>query len=281
MRISLLQIVISKPVIAITSSYDSLHSQKILHNGLEFLCKNYQEELSNFNFILNGQTYQSIFFGDTSTKTSKVDEETLSFFKNRTMVLPPHLEGGTTILLYLIAQNKISILWDFIHPYSMMSTFPSYNTMLRLCNIWNVKKFSNINSIERWLKLEAPEKDYSRNTQAFPLEIVLRKDLSHNKIRKDIHHDNDFFKIQVPDEPRNRRLHDSTISIITTESMTEQFVNFVKPLETELGAFNAIVTTHETSKILSENIPSLRDKIYEYHSNIEGGFVEIAYRGIV
>ena len=264
-----------KPIIAIASAYDSTERNIQLKSLLEEICDNHSELLDNYNFVVGGSTFERTF---NKTGEFAVNTSTRDLFKDHLLKLPKFVNGGYTVLSFLISQNQISTLWDFVHPFSNFSNSPEQKTLMRLCDIWNIKKITNSASIRRWIKDEALEFDLVRNPTSFPPELILRKDKhQHDSVHINLDKSNEFPFVVIPSKKiENNSFHEWTLSIVITESMKEQFGDFVRNHEKELREFNLIITTRETGNIIIENAPQLANHIYSYHAGIEGGFTEIA-----
>ena len=259
-----------KTLIAILSSHDDDDKNKKLIDLLDEICsdKYYRTVLENYWFVFTGGTYDRIINGTENVKP--VSTPTKDFLKSRTICLPKYQEGGVTILSYLVMQNKIKIIWPFFAGLTSHVLVPSNRSLLRLCDLYDVKQLINTGSIKEWLKFEA-ELDMIESRVSVPLEHISITD--ETKI-KTIEATDCVEKISTSSEhlPDNTT---PTLALIYDDEKSSETLFFAKTYETVIQEyFDRIIITETPNSI--NRIPLLKDKIIKCKSGHEGGYVELA-----
>ena len=287
-----------KTLIAIMAVYDNEHANERLRDFLIEIYENYDKKIKEYGFVFTGGTYHRIITGKDENKRYMIKNKAIrDFYIERSVFLPRYQKGGNTLLANLVVQKKISIIWSFFYPLSSHSLSPENGVLMRLCDLWGVKRLLNRTAIKKWVEFES-QFDTKRNLQPFPPAIILRRDGTADE-RESIEPalippKSKFMKlgwqIENEDETKNQENEDQnlqlyeeeddavewTIAMIAYGEMKEKMVDLVRNFEREFRAFNRIITTNNLGTLLTNEIPGLKNNIYRYHSGLKGGFSEIA-----
>ena len=241
---------------------------------------NFKDPLAEYCFVFEHSTFRRIIIGedDEGKGYDTVSENTRNFLSKKTAYLRPYKELGNVLLCFLTGQKIISIIWHFVHPHSKYSSTPENNLLMRVTDIWNVKRLMNEKSVHNWIYEEAMY-DANRNPQDFPISIPLRKHQKTggtNIICGKNKSEFNFYEIRVdkPGDSGKKKIGEATLAIVVQDSMQKQFRDLVRLYERELSQFGQIVTTNITGKILMDNVPSL-EHVYRHHSGENGGLADI------
>ncbi|HUU84237.1 MAG TPA: hypothetical protein VM243_12105, partial [Phycisphaerae bacterium] len=165
--------------VAALASHDNDDVNNSLSRLFERLYKESPDRLRNFHFVVTGGTFNRILADDAKTGgniTPVSDNEgARSFIRANTTCLPPREEGGVTLLSYLVVQRRCSVIWPFFTPLTGHWLTPENLALMRLCDLWHVKRLMNRGSVEEWFTREA-ETDAKRNRQPWPPNLYLADD---------------------------------------------------------------------------------------------------------
>ncbi len=174
-------------------------------------------------------------------------------------VLPGWEEAGVTVLANMIVERQCSILWPFLSPVTTHWLSPEYNALMRLSDLWNVKRLMNVESVKDWFYNEA-QWDVKRNPQKrpdAPLQIQLgslERDGPWPLARN--HGDDAYDEVTIPTRTREHgfytRFSDQTIALIAHDEMKQRMVNFALEYEDELSSFKRVLTTGHGPSCSSE-----------------------------
>lgn len=292
----LIELLEAKPVktyIAIVSSHDSEEGNKNLKLFLEKVYNNYRNNIKDYGFLFTGGTFHRIITGEDDNGRYRVGSKVKKFFEERSVYLPRFSNGGNTLLSTLIIEKKVSIIWSFFYPSSShLSSFEN-RTLLRLCGVHHVKQLDTPHAIIDWIRDES-ERDLDRNHQPHPLSIVLRTD---DKPRNRIfieaknHDDCPFLgkeleEEKIPfEEDLERMINEEkveedvvrwNVAICASGKLEDRLIEVIRDHEREFKAFQKLVTTHDFAKKLMSEIPGFENNLYQYHTNHDGGFIELA-----
>jgi methylglyoxal synthase len=266
-----------KTLIAVLTSHDSPERNDSLARLLEKLCQSRggREKLKNFHFLFTGGTFDRLIMGTQKPTIQPVNEDTLDILTSKCCItrLPYGLQGGVTVLAYLIVQRQCSIIWPFLTPFSTQFLNSENLALMRLCDLWHVKRLMNTGSVEEWFEKEA-ESDIHRNPQRCPPCLVLS---GYGKECMPIPGPQSVYEIKRPntfDFPES--FENMTIALIAHDEMKARMVEFVIDYESELARFQRILTTGTTGREVEEATRDLKGKIHRYHSGPKGGDIEIA-----
>ena len=271
--------------IALLASHDDVSKNNALARLIDMHYEERPDLLKQFRFVFTGGTFDRVIEGTERPRIQPVSEETKEFlFKDCGVIrLPSRTEGGVTILAYLIAQRKVSIIWPFLTPLTTHWLNPENLALIRLCDQWHVKKLMNTGSVTGWVKKEAG-KDVRRNLQDWPPRLKLggtKTTLGLN------HYGDQCYKMvppeavlkestQFPDLFTIKGRKNATVALIAHDEMKTRMLDFAVDYEQELSQFSHILTTGTTGRLVEEIAPSLEKLVYRYHSGPKGGDVEIA-----
>lgn len=290
-----------KTLIGILASHDSIKKNNELARLFEELYKQDEERkkqgkdklLDKFHFVLTGGTFQRLLLDkDTEKRTDEegnieaVDKGLRDIIKHNATSLPDRKIGGITILSNLIVQKQCSILWSFFSPITVHWLGPENLALMRLCDIWNVKRLMNPQSVRAWFHDEA-ERDTDRNRQNIPLEISFgdikpKRDKNKEQIQKQI---KGYYEISLPMGAEREKSEkywstfgEQTIALIAHDEMKERIVNFAIQYENELGKFGRILATGATAQAIKNACRKLSKKeiVMPCLPGPHGGDIEIA-----
>ncbi len=273
-----------KTLIAILSNHNNEEHLIELKNLLDNVATKHKNSFQDFGFVFTYKTFRLLIKKpkaklDKDEKMEfKVKKETREFLMDRSIYLPPYEKVGNIILSFMITQKQISVIWHFIHPLTAYVSTPGNNSLMRLCDIWNVKRFLHSQAVEYWIKEEA-NIDQKRNRQPFPPSLLLRRssdDAEKYKIST-VPGECKFPCFELPNNLHKRGKNDPwTLCLVVDDSVKDRFIRLSMSYEHELDLFQKILTTNKTGKALEDNVPSLKSKLYRYHSGPRGGTLEIA-----
>lgn len=273
-----------KTLVAVLASHDSAERNNSLARLFDRLCDTAanQRRLDNFRFIFTGGTFDRVLAGIRDAddgKVKSVGKRAKQFLLPRTLKLPDRRDGGVTVLSYLIVRRHCSIIWPFFTPITSHWLNPENLALMRLCDIWHVKRLMNSGSVEEWFLQEA-DKDAKRNLQEWPPTFVLGgrgRSAPTRQIpltQRDLDGGPEIKKPDPavpPDLPAKM-----TVALIAHDEMKSRMVEFAVDYEPELYSFGRILATGTTGREVGEAAASLHDNIYRYHSGPKGGDIEIA-----
>lgn len=167
-----------KTLIGILASHDDIGRNNDLARLFEALWRENSRRLKEFHFIFTGGTFRRIVLREdtqtpqrTELKPIRRNSGLSEFLKHNSTILPERQQGGVAILANLIVQRQCSILWPFLSPTTTHWLNPENLALMRLCDIWNVKRLVNAGSVETWFRYEA-ERDVTRNPQEIPVRLL-------------------------------------------------------------------------------------------------------------
>ena len=289
-----------KALIGVLASHDSKEKNRSL---AELFVDLYQgkgkKKLEQFHFLLTGGTFKRIVLGQGPNAYRIPDPDTLRFVKENSTRLPGFGEGGVTLLANFIVQRQCSIVWPFLDPITTHWLNPENLALMRLCDIWNVKRLMNPGSVRVWFEYEA-DRDAKRNRQLLPQDLLFgggdldvaqsqglvsqawiaqwgkEKDRMKAEKRED-----GGYQIPAPIPKKRkpdfwRKFPHQTIALIAHDAMKERMVSFSIEYERELSHFKRILTTGTTGLEVRNATRLLGNSIKRCRSGPEGGDIEIA-----
>ena len=288
-----------KTLIGVLASHDDVQKNNDLARLFEKLYGENKNRFEKFHFVFTGGTYHRIVNGtDTESQPLKnlqciTNEYVVNYLKSDSTILPNRRDGGVTLLANLIVQRQCGIIWPFLSPITGHWLNPENLALMRLCDIWNVKRLMNCGSVETWFYEEA-ERDADRNPQEIPLKLRfgggdLADDLwtkvdsispkwSNQWSEGSDHKKGDLFeRLAKKRQPQFwREFQRQTIALIAHDEMKRQMVDFAIEYERELSKFGRILATGTTGRDVEEAARELKGKIIRCRSGPKGGDIEIA-----
>ncbi|MGZ4902599.1 MAG: hypothetical protein ACXV5E_04355 [Halobacteriota archaeon] len=285
----------TKTLIGVLAGHDSVRKNNDLIRLLHDLHDDSKDRalLRKFHFVFTKGTFRRVVLGERAEGTYGSDElqhmrQKVREFMLRECgitVLPGWEQAGVTVLANMVVERQCSILWPFLSPVTTHWLSPEYNALMRLSDLWNVKRLMNVESVKDWFHNEAA-RDVKRNPQKAsdsPLKIRLgsveRDGLWPVALR---HNDNAYDSVDIPVQMRKSgfytRFSDQTIALIAHDEMKQRMVDFSLEYEDELCAFKRVLTTGHTGEEVESACRRLRAKgtIRRFLTGPKGGDIEIA-----
>ena len=268
-----------KTFIGVLASHDDDNANNKLAILFDELIKRDPQRLKQFRFVFTGGTFDRIILGRVPKKSKivPVSKTTKDFLCCECGIirLSSRSEGGITVLSYLIAQRKISIIWPFLTPLTTHWLNPENLALMRLCDQWHVKRLMNTGSVIEWIERESV-RDVRRNLQSWPPSLRLGGsgiEIGFNPLEKE------SYKMMTPDSvafPVSFKT--MTVALIAHDEMKSRMEEFATDYEHELAEFGRILSTGTTGRLVEEAAPLLKERelVYRYHSGPKGGDIEIA-----
>jgi methylglyoxal synthase len=179
--------------------------------------------------------------------------------------------------------HQCSIIWPFFNPITSHWLNPENQALLRLSDLWNVKRLMNGASVKDWFRHEA-QWDVRRNLQQILLKVTLgspERDQAWPQGEKT--HNNDYFTVTLPNRKRSQeefctRFGDESIALIARDEMKQLMTDFAVEYEEELRQFRRILATGGTGQEIENACRRLREekKIRRYLSGPKMGDIQIA-----
>jgi methylglyoxal synthase len=289
----------NKTLVAVLAGHDSVQKNNELARTIEDLYRKDEKLLGQFHFLVTGGTFSRLMLGkDTQIpsrindtvkhdpeKITPLEESTCNFIRSTcgVTVLPGRKENGVIILANLIVQHQCGIVWPFFSPITSHWLNPENQALLRLSDLWNVKRLMNGGSVKDWFCHEAA-RDVRRNLQQLPLKIALgspEKDQAWPHAERT--HNSDYFAVALPKRSRLQerfwtQFSEESIALIAHDEMKQRMIDFAVEYEDELRQFRRILATGGTGQEVENACRRLREekKIRRYLSGPKGGDIQIA-----
>lgn len=299
------QLTDKKTLIGVLASHDDVQKNNDLARLFEKLHETDKEKFEKFHFVFTGGTYQRIVRGEDTEPQPRIDlqpitkEAIVTYLTSNSTILPDRRDGGVTILANLIVQRQCGIIWPFLSPITAHWLNPENLALMRLCDIWNVKRLMNRGSVETWFRDEA-KRDAKRNPQEIPLKLHFGggdfdpgqvagfvgrnwvdqwSEVRDFKQAKERDHGGYYIHKPLPKKRRPDFWYEfgyQTIALIAHDEMKRQMVDFAIEYERELSKFGRILATGTTGRDVEEATRQLKGKIIRCRSGPKGGDIEIA-----
>jgi len=280
-----------KTYIGIISSHDSDPANKSLKKLLEKLCTTitYSKKIEDYGFVFSGGTFHRLITGKEDDGKYEISDKAKQFFEDKLVYLPKFDKGGNTVLSHLIIEKKLSILWSFFHPStSHLSSFDN-RALVRLCGVHHVNALGTTESVKSWIS-ESAENDLDKNPQPYPLSLVLRTDdkpdqrlfvesrtnEGYYQLGYELENQNSKNVPQDKNQNYNKNVVRWNVAIAAIGKSEDKLIDLVKNYEREFKAFRKILTTNDTANRLVHEIPGIENNLYRYHSNRDGGLIELS-----
>jgi len=275
-----------KTLIAVLASHDSPEKNDELARIFEELHKENTNRLGNFHFLFTGGTFDRLMSKTrTGRKKKPISKKVQDFILDDcgVTVLPSRKEGGVTILANIIVQRQCSIIWPFLSPITVHWLNPENLALMRLCDLWNVKRLMNPESVRAWFRHEA-ERDTKRHPQEIPLKIRLStSEKKDGKWPKGIKTPERYYRVKLPERGGRgtdfwSQFSEQTIAFIAHDDMKRRMVDFAIEYEDELVKFKRILATSATGLEIINACKELKDqeKVRICLPGPKGGDIEIA-----
>lgn len=265
-----------RTLIAVLASFDSEIKHSSLVEAFESIYKHDHDKLERFHFLFTGGTFERIFFPQPGTFSGirRMDDRVRRSILSRATRLPERREGGVTILANYVVRRQCGIVWPFLDPAEPHWLNPENLALMRLCDVWQVKRLMNKGSVEGWFRNEA-DKDITRNLQLQPPPLTFEDGTELAAIpgeRKE-----KYFQVKLRDGNRYfaPKVGD-TIALIAHDEMKAKMIDFVTQYETELSRFERILATGTTGREVKEASKILQNKVTPCRSGPKGGDIQIA-----
>ena len=291
-----------KTLVGVLASHDSVVKQNELARLLEALYEDEstRKKLEKFHFVFSGGTFQRLVLGEETEqrqsgkeiepigRNKDYEKEIINFIKGNATRLPDRKEGGITVMANLVVQGQCSILWSFFSPITVHWLGPENLALMRLCDIWQVKRLMNPASVRAWIECEA-DRDVERNRQPIPPAILVGMgEQEGSKERDEKHKSKDskgYYEIVLP--KGDDRSHSEnwwcdfsgqTIALIAHDEMKARIVDFAIQYEKELAQFGRVLATGATAQAITNACRRLREerKVSQCLPGPNGGDIEIA-----
>ena len=266
-----------KTLIAVLASHDDDEANNSLARLFEELFRKDSTLLRSFHFVFTGGTFNRLLVGDPGRPgIPGVSSPAREVVRDLATCLPPREEGGVTLLSYLIVQHRCSAIWPFYTPLTGHWLTPENLALMRLCDLWHVKRLMNTGSVREWFDWEARD-DVDRNRQKCPPSLSLADNEGKPACEPRRLPDRGW-EIRPELLPFPERVEDMTIALIAHDEMKSRMVEFAIDFEEELSHFKRILATGTTGRQVADAARRLdrAGKIYRYHSGPKGGDIEIA-----
>jgi methylglyoxal synthase len=266
-----------KTLIAVLASHDSVQRNNSLARLLERLCKTKRgkKKLDGFYFLFTGGTYDRVLAGTDEKARADgvipVNSDTKEFVLGRATRLPSRVDGGVTVLAYMIVRGQCSIIWPFFTPLTPHWLNPENLALMRLCDQWHVKRLMNTGSVEEWFDKEANSDAY-RDLQECPPKVAVGLKGAMKFPREG----EPSYDIKRPSFEWPPELAKRTIALIAHDEMKARMVEFAVDYEPQLEKFDRILATGTTGRQVEDATRTLKDTIDRRHSGPKGGDIEIA-----
>ncbi|MGZ4948694.1 MAG: hypothetical protein ACXV5D_06585 [Halobacteriota archaeon] len=285
----------AKTLIGVLAGHDSVRKNNDLIRLIHDLYDDPQDRalLKRFHFLFTTGTFRRVILGERAEGTYGSDERLYMRQAVREFmvhdcgitVLPGWEQAGVTILANMVVERQCSILWPFLSPVTTHWLSPEYNALMRLSDLWNVKRLMNVESVKDWFYNEAAW-DVKRNPQKAPdspLKIQLGS-LERDGLWPVAHkcEGNEYDNVDIPTRVRKpgfyTRFSDQTIALIAHDEMKQRMVDFALEYEAELCGFKRVLTTGHTGEEVESACRRLRAKgtLRRFLTGPKGGDIEIA-----
>lgn len=266
-----------KTYISVLASHDNDDINNTLAGIFKELYEKDKDLLANYHFIFTGGTYDRIIEGTKKPSIKPVSKKIKEFLLTRCGIskLPSRSEGGVTILSFLVSQQKCSIIWPFLTPLTSHWLNPENLALMRLSDLWHVKRLMNKGSVLEWFSKESAI-DINRNLQTIPPSVTFY-DVDGTTL-KPIYFEGKKspYVLQREEMKYPENFNDMTVALIAHNEMKSRMIEFAMDHERELSKFKRILSTGTTGREVSANTRDLYKKVCRYHSGPKGGDIEIA-----
>ncbi len=285
----------AKTVVGVLAGHDSVSKNNDLIRLLDDLYDDPKDRslLKKFHFIFTEGTFHRVILGERREEAGErgrlqhMPRNVREFMLHDCgiTVLPGWEEAGVTVLSNMVVERQCSVLWPFLSPVTTHWLSPEYNALMRLSDLWNVKRLMNVESVKDWFYNEAAW-DVKRNPQKLPgvpLKIQLgsleRDGLWPAAQRCE---GDEYDAVTIPARSRlpgfYTRFSDQTIALIAHDEMKQRMVDFALEYEDELCGFKRVLTTGHTGEEVEAACRRLRAQgtIRRFLTGPKGGDIEIA-----
>lgn len=261
-----------KTLIGVFASYDSITKNNQLARTIENLFEKNIERLKNFHFIFTGGTFRRVVLGSDKDKgINPVKTDVVKFLLENSTCIPSRREGGVTTLANFVVNRQCRVIWPFLDPAESHWLNQENLALMRLCDVWKVKRLMNSGSVISWFKSEAP-RDTRWNQE--PVPPVLK--FPDGDELKPVH----YHYTEGPNEYLNlnyklAKEKPNTIALIAHDDMKTRMIDFAVEYQRELSKFSRILATGTTGRDVTE-ATSENLRVTRCQSGPKGGDIQIA-----
>ncbi len=285
----------AKTLIGVIAGHDSVSKNNDLIRLLRDLYDDPRDRalLRKFHFVFTKGTFRRVVLGEHtegtygSSRLQRLPHNAREFMLHDcgVTVVPGWEHAGVTVVANMVVERQCSVLWSFLSPVTTHWLSPEYNALMRLSDLWNVKRLMSVESVKDWFYNEAAW-DVKRNPQKAsnaPLKIQLgslERDGIWPVAQKRA--DNAYDEVDIPHRTRTpgfySRFSDQTIALIAHDEMKQRMVDFALEYEEELCSFRRVLTTGHTGEDVEAACRKLRaqESIRRFLTGPKGGDIEIA-----
>jgi len=261
-----------RAVIGVLASFDSKDKNRALADCFDELYKSDTNRLKSFHFLFTGGTFRRLLKG--SHKSIPPEPPLLKSAAQQVVLenstcLPDRRDGGVTIMANYLVNRQCSIIWAFFDPAEAHWLNPENLALMRLCDVWRVKRLRNSGSLLEWFDTEA-DRDQMRNPQPVPPPLILADS---TLAPRSIAGEKGPYELGFTEPDAYRP---PTIALIAHDEMKPRMAEFAMQYEQELDKFDHILATGTTGREVGEAAPALQHKIKRFHSGPKGGDIQIA-----
>jgi len=265
-----------KTLIGIFASYDSITKNNQLVKIIEKLYEMRRKTLESFHFIFTGGTFNRVVLGsDVDKGITPVKKDVRDFLLKNSTRIPTRREGGITMLANFVVNRQCRIIWPFLDPGEPHWFNQENLALMRLCDVWKVKRLMNSGSVMSWFKDEAP-RDIKWNQEPVPpvLKFPDGDQLNptsysaRDSAGKYTYLNLEFNRKGAPEKP-------NTIALIAHDDMKTRMIDFAVEYQRELSDFGRILATGTTGRDVIEATGG-NLKVTRCQSGPKGGDIQIA-----
>ena len=278
-----------KTIVAVLASHDSIQkNNELVTLFRELWDSDHAGLLKQFHFLFTGGTFRRIVLGEDAAQPPRPElkrlepDELRELLMANSTVLPDRRQGGVTILADVIVNRQCSLIWTFLSPITAHWLSPENMALMRLCDIWKVKRLMNAESVRGWFRDEA-KRDVCRNRQQIPLSLDGNPQALHARTELAKKGAKPYYEIRLPARKRPNpafwaKVQSQSLALIANDSLKARIVDFAVEYENELCQFQRILTTEATGREVEGSCRKLREcgRIRKYLPGPKGGDIEIA-----
>ncbi|MCR4319137.1 MAG: methylglyoxal synthase [Candidatus Brocadiaceae bacterium] len=259
-----------KTLIGVFASYDSITKNNQLARTIENLYEMNKERLKNFHFIFTGGTFNRVVLGSDKDKgINPVKKEVVEFLLKNSTRIPSRREGGVTTLANFVVNRQCRVIWPFLDPAEPHWLNQENLALMRLCDVWKVKRLMNSGSVMSWFGSEAP-RDIRWNQEPVPLVL---KFPDGDALRPESYKEGEYEYLNLNYKLAQKK--PNTIALIAHDDMKTRMIDFAVEYQRELSKFSRILATGTTGRDVTEATCG-KLCITRCQSGPKGGDIQIA-----
>lgn len=229
-----------------------------------------KERLKNFHFIFTGGTFHRVVLGSDRNKgINPVKTEVVAFLLKNSTRIPSRREGGVTTLANFVVNQQCRVIWPFLDPAEPHWLNQENLALMRLCDVWKVKRLMNGGSVMSWFDSEAP-RDIRWNQESVPPVL---KFPDGDEIMPELYKEgsNEYLNLNY----RSAQKKPNTIALIAHDDMKTRMIDFTVEYQRELSKFSRILATGSRGRDVTEATGE-KLRITRCQSGPKGGDIQIA-----